>query len=388
MKGEGPLRVLLVGDYPDDPRLGSSKVVHKLQEALRAGGHACDALFADDLGPRPSARQFRQAVAPILAARAIARAFRTGGYDVVDAASAEGLWFGVIRTLGRRRRTAFVCRSHGLEHLNYRRMLDDSRAGLSSKPWTRRVWYPVSRLSQVAAAAKLADRLLLLNESDRRFAIERRWQPAARIDVVPHGVSDGHLTSGVWRGPRGRGVLFCGSWDRAKGITYLVAAFERLVRSGAPVPLTVLGPGLPRPDVLAAFSEAVRPLVTVVDRAAEERVIDELRHHDLLVSPSTYEGFGLVVIEAMSQGLPVVATPVGCAASLVREGETGVPVPPRDADALAAAIERLMRSPDERTRLATNAAAAVAAMSWRETARRTLDVYRKALEHVRQAPAR
>jgi glycosyltransferase involved in cell wall biosynthesis len=385
VKGES-LNVLLVGDYPDDARLGSSKVVHKLQEALRAAGHTCDALFTADLGPDPANRQVRQAVAPILAARAIAKAFRNRTYDVVDAASAEGLWFGVGRTFGRNRRIAFVCRSHGLEHLNYQRMLEDSRTGLSSKPWTRRLWYPMSRLSQVAAAAKLADRLLLLNDTDRRFAIDRRWQPAARIDVVPHGVSDGYLTSGVWRGARGRGALFCGSWDRAKGITYLVTAFERLARSGTPVPLTVLGPGLPRTQVLAEFSETVRPYVTIVDRAAEERVMDELRQHDVLVSPSTYEGFGLIVIEAMSQGLPVIATPVGCAASLVRDGETGARVPARDADALAAAVHRLMRSPEDRTRLATNAAALVAGMSWRETARQTVDVYQKALAHVRQAP--
>lgn len=376
------LRILFVGDYPDDPRLGSAKVVHKLQEELRAAGHLCDALFADALGARPSGRQVRQVVSPMMAAGAVARAFRHHEYDVVDAASAEGLWFGVRKRLGSYRETAFVCRSHGLEHLNYRRMIDDSRAGLSRKPWTRRIWYPAARLSQVAAAARLADRLLLLNDTDRQFAIEREWQPADRIDVVPHGVSDRYLAPGAWHGARGGGALFCGSWDHAKGISYLVAAFDSLAGAGRPVPLTVLGPGWPAADVLASCPARLRPHVTVIDRVAEERVIEELRRHDLLVSPSTYEGFSLVVIEAMSQGLPVVATPVGCAAALVRDGETGVRVPPRDAHALAAAIARLMQSPDERARLAGNAAAVVAAMSWRETARRTIEVYEMALDRI------
>jgi glycosyltransferase involved in cell wall biosynthesis len=374
-----PLRILMVGDYADDPRLGSAKVAHKLREELCRLGHHCDALFADEIGTRPSGRQVRQLVAPVLAARAIGRAVSAGSYDVVDAASAEGLWFGLQRRLGARQRTAYVCRSNGLEHLNYRRMLDDSRAGLSRKPWTKRIWYPASRLSQISAAARLADRLLLLNETDRQFAISRGWQPPDRIDVVPHGVSDRFLRRSGPEIARGGGALFCGSWDDMKGVSYLIGAFQLLAESGRPVRLTILGPGVPSRDVLAAFPDGVRPYVTVIERVPEERVITEFRRHDLLVFPSTYEGFGLVVLEAMSQGLPVVATPVGCVPQLVRDGESGIVIPPRDSTAVAAAVARLMESGDERARLGANAAAAVSSMTWRRTAERTLEVYRKAI---------
>jgi glycosyltransferase involved in cell wall biosynthesis len=116
-----------------------------------------------------------------------------------------------------------------------------------------------------------------------------------------------------------------------------------------------------------------------VDRVPEERVIDEYRRHDVLVFPSTYEGFGLVLLEAMSQGLPVVATPAGCAPELVRDGDTGVLVPFRDSRALADAVTRIMRSPDERRRLGANGAARVADMSWKRTAEHTVAVYARAL---------
>ena len=376
---ERPLRILLVGDYDDDPRLGSAKVSYKLREELRAAGHQCDALFSNDLGRRPSDRQVRQLVAPVLAAGAIARALSRQPYDIVDAASAEGLWFGVRKRLGAWRETALVCRSNGIEHLNYRRMIDDSDAGVLAKAWTRRLWYPASRLSQVAAAARVADRLLVLNEVDRRFAIDRHWQPPERIDVVLHGVSDRFLTDHDVAPKRGAGVLFCGAWDYVKGTTYLVAAFRQLVEHGHPVPLTILGSGLPAHVVLAAFPEHVRPLVTVADRVPEDRVVAEYRRHDLLVFPSTYEGFGLVVLEAMSQGLPVVATPVGCVPVLVQDGVTGTLVPPRDSTALAGAIARLMSFPDERARLGARAIAAVRGLTWRKTAARTIEVYEKAL---------
>jgi glycosyltransferase involved in cell wall biosynthesis len=119
--------------------------------------------------------------------------------------------------------------------------------------------------------------------------------------------------------------------------------------------------------------------VTVLDRVPEDRVIAEYRRHDLLVFPSTYEGFGLVVLEALSQGLPVVATPVGCATMLIRDEENGLIVPPRDGAALAVAIARLVESPAERARMSANAVSAVASLSWRRTAERTVAAYREAI---------
>ncbi len=374
-----PLRILLVGDYADDPRLGSGKVAHKLREEFAAAGHECSALFTHDIGEAPSGRQVRQLVSPLLAARAIRAAIGRVPYDVVDAASAEGLWFGVEKRLGGWRSIAYVCRSNGIEHMNYRRMLDDNDAGLADKPLSRRLWYPASRLTQVAAAARLADRLIVLNEADRRFAVERGWQPEGRIDVVAHGVSERFLHAAGRTSPRGAGVLFCGAWDRVKGTSYLVQALDRLATEGRPVPLTILGPGLSTADVMQSIPEHLRPSVTVVDRVPEDHVIEKYRRHDVLVFPSTYEGFGLVVLEAMSQGLPVVATPVGCVPDLIRDGENGVIVPPRDAGALAKALRRLMDTSAERDRIGANAAATVASMTWRRTAERTIEAYRAAL---------
>jgi glycosyltransferase involved in cell wall biosynthesis len=374
-----PLRILLVGDYPDDPRLGSAKVPHKLREEFRAAGHTCDALFADAFGEHPAGRQLRQLVSPLLGAKAIRRALSAAAYDIVDVASADGLWFAAARRLGAWRKTACICRSNGLEHLNYHRMVEDSVAGLTPKPWTRRLWYPMSRLSQVAGVARLADRLILLTDIDRQFALGRGWQPAERIDVIPHGVSGRFLEHDNAPSERGRGALFCGSWGHMKGITYLMAAFTALVDRGRPIPLTVLGCGVPAAEVIAAFPERTRPHVTIIDRVPEEQVIVEYRRHDLLVFPSTYEGFGLALLEAMSQGLPVIATPVGCAPDIVRDGDTGVIVPIRDSTALADAVMRLMDSPQDRTRIGANGAAAVSSMSWRRTAERTVDAYRRAL---------
>jgi glycosyltransferase involved in cell wall biosynthesis len=372
------MRILLVGDYPADPRLGSAKVYYKLREEMRALGHHVDLLLAPEIGARPRSWRIRQTVSPWMAARAIRRAVaERGPYDVVDVASGEGLLLALGRsTRGRRRGPAIVARSHGLEHLNYRRTLDDARDGLLRKPWTRRIWYPAVRLPQVAAAARFADALIVANEGDRAFAVEHGWKRPERVHVVPHGVSARFLAEAPEEdAPRGEGILFCGSWDAVKGAPYLARAMSILCADPAPPRLTILGPGVDEAAVLAGFAPEARPHVRVVPRTDEEEVMRHYRTHDLLVFPSTYEGFGMVVVEAMSQRLPVVATPVGCVRALVDDARTGLLVPPRDPAALAAALRRLLADAPLRRRLAAAAHEAVRPLTWRAAAERTLAVY-------------
>lgn len=373
------MKILLVGDYPSDPRLGSAKVFFKLREEYRSLGHECDILFSDDLAGSPKNRHLRQALAPVAAARAIAAHFcERGPADVVDIASAEGSIFGLRRSLGAYKGTVFISRSNGLEHLNYRRMLDDHREGLIRKGWTRRVWHPAARLSQVALSARLADKLIVLNEADRAFAVARRWKTEADIHIVRHGVSERFLSAPPAIGARGGGLLFCGSWDDVKGASHLAQAFSKLVARGTKINLTILGGGVSEEAIRSRFTPEAQSYLTVIPRAGEDEVMRQYRRHDALIFPSTYEGFGMVVVEAMSQLLPVVATNVGCAATLVVDRQTGIVIPPRDPEALAGATDRLMKDARLRARLAENALAAVRDMSWRRTALETIAVYNSA----------
>jgi glycosyltransferase involved in cell wall biosynthesis len=222
--------------------------------------------------------------------------------------------------------------------------------------------------------------LLLLNASDHAFARARRWKPDAEIDIVAHGVSEAYLTGAPPADrPRGRGILFCGTWGSMKGASYLTTAFERIVSNGSKATLTILGGGFPAGLILSAFSAAARTQIVVIDRAEEATVMEAYRTHDVLAWPSTYEGFGMVLLEAMSQRLPVVATPAGCATSLVVHEVTGLSVPARSPDALADALTRMLEDPGLRARLANAAFDRVAGMTWTSTAEQTLAVYARAL---------
>jgi glycosyltransferase involved in cell wall biosynthesis len=88
-----------------------------------------------------------------------------------------------------------------------------------------------------------------------------------------------------------------------------------------------------------------------------------------------------VVVEAMSQRLPVVATAVGGAPALLADSR-GILVPPRQPEAIAAAVRRLLDDPVLRRRLGNAGHAGVKAMSWRATAERTLACYQAALERA------
>jgi glycosyltransferase involved in cell wall biosynthesis len=110
------------------------------------------------------------------------------------------------------------------------------------------------------------------------------------------------------------------------------------------------------------------------------------RYHDATVAvmPSLEEGFGLPLAEAMAAGLPTVATRVGGMPEIVVEGETGLLVPPADADALAAAIVRVLADPELARRLGNaGRARAVERYSWDVIADATMGLHRRLLDAPR-----
>ena len=92
--------------------------------------------------------------------------------------------------------------------------------------------------------------------------------------------------------------------------------------------------------------------------------------------PSHYELFGMVALEAMACGMPVVASQVGGLAFLIQDGITGFVVPDGDPRALSERLTRLLTEPDLRQRLGEQAAAYARQYAWEHVVDRLLDVYR------------
>lgn len=169
--------------------------------------------------------------------------------------------------------------------------------------------------------------------------------PRARFQVVHSGVDLASFRPAEDRGQRGAGDCLLGCVARLgarKGHEHLLRAVARLRTEGvAGVRVELVGDGPHR----TALERLARNLgiAEIVTFAGEMRdVTGRLAAMDVFVLPSLTEGRPTAIMEAMAAGLPVVATQVGAVDTLVNDGVTGFVVPPGDADALAAALRRLI----------------------------------------------
>ena len=135
-------------------------------------------------------------------------------------------------------------------------------------------------------------------------------------------------------------VIFVGSLSQRKGISYLFEAVESL---GQSVELTVIGR---KTDVPCAALDAALERHRWIESLPHDEVLREMRAQDVLVFPSLFEGFGMVITEAMSQGLPVITTPHTAGPDFIEEGHDGFIVPIRSSDAIAQKLTLLRENPD------------------------------------------
>jgi glycosyltransferase involved in cell wall biosynthesis len=207
-----------------------------------------------------------------------------------------------------------------------------------------------------------------------------------RITVVPMPLDRAVFASSAGEGPATR-LLFVGRLIERKGAEYALRALAELVRQGREVTLTMVGDGPERSAL-----EALARQLGVAERARFEGALppDEVarryRECGILVMPAVtdwkgeQEGFGMVLVEGMAAGITIVATRSGGIPDVIRDSETGLLVPERDAGAIAHAIGRLLDDAPLRARLAGHAAHDVRERFDPARIARTFEaVYRRAL---------
>ena len=182
--------------------------------------------------------------------------------------------------------------------------------------------------------------------SDGLAELARRHAPGLPVAVVPNGVDPVTFTPQAQpRLPGPVRLLLVGRLVHQKAVDVMLNALASLDEAARPR-LTVVGDGPER----AALEEQSRRLgldsgVTFAGWVARDRLADTYRAHDVLVSPSRFEGMSLVLQEAMACGLPVVATRIPGSEELILDGETGLLVTPEDVAGLAAAVARFTAEP-------------------------------------------
>jgi glycosyltransferase involved in cell wall biosynthesis len=264
--------------------------------------------------------------------------------------------------------------------------------GGSPLPGVRHGCYRGSRLATVPlAVSQVANRnlwwtgvsrFLCISQSQRNLLVQS-GMPADRLSVHQNIVLD----PGVRRSGTGDHVLYLGRLTEEKGLRFLMAAWDRFAaREPLRLPLVVAGAG-PLQDEVARWA-ADRSDVRFLGIQTRAQCTELLAGAAAVVAPSVWlEAFGLVVVEAMAAGAPVVAAAHGAFVELVDHGVTGLLYRPGDVDALAAALSDILSSPER------NRSMGVAARSRYERdfgpevgLERLMTAYRAAIAGVACAP--
>jgi glycosyltransferase involved in cell wall biosynthesis len=246
--------------------------------------------------------------------------------------------------------------------------------------FTTRRWFGF--LGMQVRVAKALPAILTVSSNSAKDIHAQMGVPLERMTVVPVGV-DAEVFKpypDVTKVP-GRIMVTSSSDVPMKGLVPLLEAVAKL-RTERDIELVVIGRPQPGGRVAKALERlGLEDLVTTVSGVSDEELARLYGEAEVAVVPSLYEGFSLPAIEAMSCGVPVVATTGGALPEVVgADGETGLLVTPDDPDALKGAIERLLDDGALRDRLgAAGRARVISRFTWQVTAEGTAACYRSIL---------
>jgi phosphatidylinositol alpha-mannosyltransferase len=232
----------------------------------------------------------------------------------------------------------------------------------------------------------------VIGKLDARIAVSRtaetsiaRYFPG-EYHVIPNGVDLDRFHPGVapfeeWRDRERINLLFVGRLDPRKGLQSLLAAMPEVTeRTRGRARLLVIGDSYLRPRFEASVPSAVRPHVRFLGHVPSAELPRWYATGDIFVSPASgNESFGIVLLEAMASGRPVVASDIPGYRSVVRPNEDGVMVPPGDVRALARSLADLVDDGARRGELATRARARALGFGWPRIVDRIEAVYRQVL---------
>jgi glycosyltransferase involved in cell wall biosynthesis len=204
----------------------------------------------------------------------------------------------------------------------------------------------------------LVDRVVAVCEAGRRDLVRYERLPASRLTVIVNGLDPtryrasvdltalrAHLGIGERRSP----ILgWCGRLAHEKGLTYLIRAVVHLRQDFPDLLAVLVGEG----ELRGALESEIRSLGVeshFLFLGARSDVPALMRLFDVFALPSLREGLPLVLLEAMAASVPVVATSVGGNPEVIRDGATGLLVPPCDPVSLAAALGRILSSRELRS---------------------------------------
>jgi len=236
-----------------------------------------------------------------------------------------------------------------------------------------------------------ADRVIVCSQSMKNEICGHFNLPLDKVDVIPNAIDATKYQTSVDRGSvrqrygvgYGEKLILCvGRLVPQKGIEYFIRAIPIIAKRYPEAKFIIVGEGWSR-DILEAEarSSGQGRKIQFTGFASDQEVINLMTSADALVVPSVYEPFGIVALEGMATGVPVVASKVDGLAEVIEHDRTGVFVYPRSPESIAWGVDQVLSDPGHAKWLTENAKEELRkAYSWEAVAMKTVEVYRKVVE--------
>jgi phosphatidylinositol alpha-mannosyltransferase len=217
-------------------------------------------------------------------------------------------------------------------------------------------------------------------------------------EIIPNGIEFEHFSEPLSPPPSLEDdrptILFVGRQEKRKGLPYLLEAYVHVKKAIPDARLVIVGPdGGMRQGNIRFVNERGLKDVVFTDFVSYSDLPRYYQRADVFCAPNLgNESFGLILMEAMAAGTPVVASSIKAFAALVDDGEDGLLFPPRDSEALARALIELLGNPERREVMAGRGQLKAQAYDWGIVARQTLAYYERVAEergkaHLLKTPA-
>ncbi|WP_284200200.1 glycosyltransferase family 4 protein [Alicyclobacillus sacchari] len=292
-------------------------------------------------------------------------------FDVIHAH--DWLVADAAKSLKQRWQLPLVATIHATEHGRNHGIYTDTQAYIHHREWV--LTYEAARVIVCSS--------YMQSEVKRLFAL------ADKMRILPNGIEVPAVAAD--RANRGREngdgsddtVVFVGRLVREKGVQHLLEAAPAILREFPHTRFVIVGQG----PMLEELQEQchrmnLEPHIDFAGYVDDAERNELLQNASAVVVPSLYEPFGIVALEAMAAGAPLVVSDVGGLADIVDHDRNGLKVYPGDPHSIAQQVCRLLGDPDLRQRLRMVARDDLVRFDWRSIAQSTLDVYREVVSHT------
>lgn len=379
-----PLAIALASPYDFAFPGGVTHHVRALARQLRQRGHTVDIIAPTSI-PQPET----EGVVPLgVPVHALPMSGATARVSI-----SPGVWRAIKRVMQTRRYDVVHVHEPTAPPLSLA-VIHHARAPVIGTFHQYRLRHPYNEVIHPLTrrfVAKMAARIAV---SQAALATAAPYFPG-EYDIIPNGVDLGLFRSARpiprLKSSPSLHILYVGRLETRKGLRYLLQAYQQ-VRARLPEA---------RLWIVGAYSKAerwafVRWLrhhrvygVRFIGQVSERDKAQWFRSADVFCAPSTgYESFGMVLIEAMAAGVPVIASDIPGYREVIQHGTTGILVPPCDPTALATSLLHLLQNPALGHRLAGAAAQCTAQYEWAQVTAMIEQVYYRVLQLGQSAPVK